>query len=430
MVRQLGSPTFRLREQAERRLAELDKAAIPALRAGLQNGDDEVRNRCRRLLARAERGDLARQLDALLSGQANPAVPPPASWERFRKLAGDDADARTLYVELFRDNAALMELLDRDPKKAGGELPGIIRQLHRRTGIVRSKSEPVRLDEVSLMLFAALDTRAQLDDAEMTLESLMDEKLPKEGFRRRPAARRLAGAFLDRQPGMDFDTLREKLDVAEHVGLTEYIDQTLKPRARALLTAYGPFQNDPAVLLNYARFAQSLQLTDTADKSLKPPARRLVAAAARQAPRNPGELMTCIQLARVLDLKEGVDLGLALLKRPEPTLRGQGAYLIGRSGGPQQLADLAPLLEDTAGVEAGTVSNRLLSAQVRDVALASSVRLSGEKLADYGFAVADAFQSPDPTDPELFRLGFPDDPARAAALKKWKDGAAKRKSGG
>ena len=60
--------------------------------------------------------------------------------------------------------------------------------------------------------------------------------------------------------------------------------------------------------------------------------------------------------------------------------------------------------------------------QIRDVALAVSVILSGQKLDDYGFV--DQFPH-NGTGYTYTRCYFPDDDARKAALDRWKEWRAK-----
>jgi hypothetical protein len=171
------------------------------------------------------------------------------------------------------------------------------------------------------------------------------------------------------------------------------------------------------------------QLADVMDHDLKPIARRMVSAAVRQPPARP-QLIACLRLGEALQLKEGLELALALARGGDPGLRAQSAFLVGQLGTARQVLDLEPLLADASSVGAGTVAKKtVVATQVRDVALAAAVRLSGENLADYGFPVAQGPPGPQLWEQEYYLFGFADDASRDAALRKWKDGAAKRRGG-
>lgn len=91
---------------------------------------------------------------------------------------------------------------------------------------------------------------------------------------------------------------------------------------------------------------------------------------------------------------------------------------VGKFGGPEQTALLEPLLNDSRSIAVPNRGRQELDAQVRDVALAVLVHLSGQQLADYGFSQARRHTSC------LFvadSLGFNDPEARDRALKKWRE---------
>src|SRR5262245_15190413 len=97
LVRKLGDASFRVRDRAFQQLLRLGRAAVPALEAGVNDPDPEVRLRCQRLLPLARRTDLDLRLDAFLSGKDDPKAPP-GGWSAFRKLVGGDQAARDLFA--------------------------------------------------------------------------------------------------------------------------------------------------------------------------------------------------------------------------------------------------------------------------------------------------------------------------------------------
>ncbi len=94
---------------------------------------------------------------------------------------------------------------------------------------------------------------------------------------------------------------------------------------------------------------------------------------------------------------------------------------VAKFGGPQQRDLLEPLLNDQRNITVPNRGGQNLDAQVRDVALAALVHLSGQALADYGFAHVRLHPS------SLFipdSLGFSAPPARDRALQHWREWSA------
>jgi len=98
LVRQLGDADFRTREAAHKRLREIGKPAMPALRDALSGDDPEVCSRADSLLRQIER----------------PRIPPgwftdPTGWRRN---------------ELLRNGARVVEIIEGDRRVAVSEGPG------------------------------------------------------------------------------------------------------------------------------------------------------------------------------------------------------------------------------------------------------------------------------------------------------------------
>ncbi|HEV3342401.1 MAG TPA: hypothetical protein VG125_18670 [Pirellulales bacterium] len=123
-------------------------------------------------------------------------------------------------------------------------------------------------------------------------------------------------------------------------------------------------------------------------------------------------------LAMQYDLKGGLGPALALVDPPPvgaPGLEQYAILTIGKLGAREHITSLEPLLADQRSV--ADRGGRESEVQIRDVALAAMVHLSGQKLADYGFNHAKQ------NDLYLFNpntLGFSDPAARDEALTKWR----------
>jgi hypothetical protein len=138
----------------------------------------------------------------------------------------------------------------------------------------------------------------------------------------------------------------------------------------------------------------------------------------------PGQVLT---LAFKLHLKEGLDLAVQVLreKQAQANDRATAAMVVGWVGGREHLPLLEPLLSEATQVGSFAHGNVSGTTQVGDVALAMLVRLSGQKLADYGYPAADL--SDDIIEihgPAI--LGFPEGGQREASKKKWRDWVAKQ----
>ena len=118
-------------------------------------------------------------------------------------------------------------------------------------------------------------------------------------------------------------------------------------------------------------------------------------------------------------LKEALAPALKLIKPPGgPAQWEHFAILsIAKFGSRENIAALEPLLIDERTIDGANRSGQKSDTQIRDVALAAMVHLSGQKLADYGFHHAQSHPS------FLWNansLGFNDPAARQEALKKWR----------
>lgn len=130
--------------------------------------------------------------------------------------------------------------------------------------------------------------------------------------------------------------------------------------------------------------------------------------------------MQSLYLCQNLDLKDGVLLAGDLLrgKKLPPHGRGVAITLIGRLGGKANIPDLVPLLSDPTHMNNFQVRPKMTgTVQVRDVALAVLVHLTGQSHKVYGFGFAQVdqvFQMG-----STYNLGFLDTGTRDSAIVRW-----------
>jgi hypothetical protein len=164
-----------------------------------------------------------------------------------------------------------------------------------------------------------------------------------------------------------------------------------------------------------------------------PAARKVLASFLERRGNDPNFIYQVIGLAQNHNLKECVPwaVGLAKNKAHPAQARGQALTLVGRLGEARHIADVEPLLEDTTALGQVQFQGGRIETQMRDVALATMVQLSGQQLLDYDFPYVKQVQNVIIQNPNFQYpanwLGFGSDEARQAALKKWKASAPARK---
>lgn len=336
LVRQLGSESFQEREVAMLGLARLGVAAKPALLAGLDSPDAEVRQRCRRVLEVVLDLDFrerVRRFAADSEGRQQHDVP---GWKEFAEMTGGVPAARDLYVEVLEAEPHLIEVLGSAPQ---------------------SMNEMVLLRAQQLQLKRSVNAQTR-QPQEVSLGSIV--------------------ALL-------FVTAHPSVNLPDNLQTT-----TLN-------------------YLNYPAFQQAINAGPRADML-----RALVGAWIRRGQGPPYQMMT---LALRYQLPDGIQPALAVVRQQQvqPQIRMQALLVVGRFGTREHIPLLEQQLADKDAVPY-RVNRNPVPTQVRDVALAVLVKLTGQKLADYGF---DRAQEPMPGMLALHTLGFPNDELRQAALDKW-----------
>jgi hypothetical protein len=232
LVRGLEDDAFAAREQTTARLLRMGEAAIPALRRGLMSRDPEVRRRCAELLRRLDQTDEERQMSAFLNG-ANLPLP---LWDRFRALAGDDREARMLYLEIHRSRPNFLERLSREPDAVSNELWGRINSLLRIRMRFGDALPPELLPappEIASVVLCISVTEGRPERMER-LFYLLTLKEIGPVVRNHPGLRRLLCGCLAQQ-ATDPDRCVPAAKIARRLGFDELINQTYWPLARKRL---------------------------------------------------------------------------------------------------------------------------------------------------------------------------------------------------
>lgn len=114
-VGELASAKFSIRQSATEKLIAQGVLVLPALEPGLQSSDREVRLRCQRIDRVIRENDFQARLirfaaDTGLQGHGLP------QWPAFRNLAGGNAAARQLFVDMQQEQGSFLEEMERRAK--------------------------------------------------------------------------------------------------------------------------------------------------------------------------------------------------------------------------------------------------------------------------------------------------------------------------
>ena len=121
------------------------------------------------------------------------------------------------------------------------------------------------------------------------------------------------------------------------------------------------------------------------------------------------------------EIPEGIKPALAILAdggfEQQSRTREYALLVVAKFGDRSHLGAIEPLLSDTSSSDSGAPFRKSARAEVRDVALATMIHLSGQKLKKFGFEKASEkfFDEYD-----VDSLGFSTNAKRQAALTKWR----------
>ncbi len=161
--------------------------------------------------------------------------------------------------------------------------------------------------------------------------------------------------------------------------------------------------------------------------------RRLVSAWIIHCPNDDDDvLMRRLPLASTYGLADTLPLALAVASDPEylttrPSTRVTAILTVGKLGGPEHVDDLEPLLEDdTDCLTARTTTRQFARIQIRDVALAVMLHLTGQNLQQYGYPAVRRHVRTLFTPSTLY---FASEAQRDTAIEKWHKWRAEHPAG-
>jgi hypothetical protein len=239
----------------------------------------------------------------------------------------------------------------------------------------------------------------------------------------KPAVRRLAVAAA---ASGDLGKLSQATYAVTALAMTEVMDQTLRPALQKLATEAS---DEPNRLGQLVSVAQNLGMKETVDTVLKPRVIQAVSAA-NDKPVDQG-VQQLLQLCRTLQLKEGVPLAVKASGTKTLTARARSSAVlfVAEFGNKDDIPRLEVLLADTSSIGSMGFNFGTIHTELRDVALASMISLSGQPLADYEFPYLKMFGGAlgPLSSMSANCFGFSDSNGREAALKKWKERATAKR---
>ena len=377
LVRQLGSESFKEREQAQDEMAKMGRLArAPLAEARGSDPNREVRARPARLRPRAEAADLQARIDTFLAdtdGKYDHDLP---GWALFRKeLAADKAGlkvVRDLYVEAIK-SPANVELLTAVEGSAEGGGKAIA---DRRLGLFLQQN-PGAFGRAFVPAGGTAPKQPTL--ADITVLLLAEVAVPGKDVPRTPQLG-ITGAYFVNQPA--------SMNAVNNPGSTPYADAYRRVLMKWLDTRTTP--EDLASALHVAQTFRQFK-----------------------------EGTALLRRAVTTDGVQGYTKGQALV------------YLVQRHG-KEEDAFIRGQLKNDATVNTVFLGPNPMggavqaTCQLRDMALALLIAQAGQNIKDYHYTVAPG-NIPNPTMNPYPTYAFLADEDRDKAFKKWAAFEAKQK---
>lgn len=345
LVQQLGSEQFVEREKAEAELAKMGRSARPALAEGANTDpSQEVRSRCSSLLPRAISLDIRARLDVFLADTDGKFEHDLPGWNQFRATLRNEWD-------LFGYPVWSDRSLDKAARAVFADL--ISTQVNRQVMLAAGGSQP---DLGQLVAARRQELYNQKYPRTVVINGMIVQPST---LRRDPTAEDIASLLF-----------------AESHAQSRFVPRT--STISALITASG--------------FSTAV----TSEKDDRAKVFRAIASAWLESRQDPLDVYQAMSIARNLKMPDqAIRLSIRLLtsQGATPAYRGMAASNLAQMGTKEHIPLLEKMMTEQAMVTTVRENVPNLPAaerpaheiQVRDVALAVSIILSGQKLEDYGY---------------------------------------------
>jgi hypothetical protein len=234
LIRQLGDRSFLAREQASYELARMGLAIKDLLVEASQGSDLEIRRRCQELLPRLLQADRKVRLEAFSAdreGKEDHGLP---GWKHFRQLAGNDEDARKLFIQIQKsDSARFLQDIEEAPERVGEIAWARCQELQQNLygvaiagggGIIVSSGRGRTLDLTSIASLVAVlsdpEIRLPNTSAVYTVSNFLLQASSRAGVASSPAYKRLVLAWMRTYADQALYA-QQVLNIAQNLGLPE-----------------------------------------------------------------------------------------------------------------------------------------------------------------------------------------------------------------
>ena len=178
-INELGDDAFNVRQEAAAQLLAAGMAGREQLGEVVEGPDPEKRAAARRLIALIDRSEFRRRLDAFAAdtdGRQNLSLP---GWEEFQKLVGGDAAARALFVDIQRQEGALLAAVFGASRRAPEELyEARLLQVAQWQSVVGDRSAAPPIGSAAGMVFLGSVPQIPLSDSAASLVENLIQRPP------------------------------------------------------------------------------------------------------------------------------------------------------------------------------------------------------------------------------------------------------------
>jgi hypothetical protein len=311
-VRDLGDPSYRVRERADRELRALGRGAIPALQEGIAGESPEVRQRCILLMRLAGKSDVQLRLEAFIREESS-SQEPFAGWLKFKELAGSSPDTRTHFAQLYADQPELLAELDKLQENSKAIEQMLRDRLQRAVrGNTQEDLSKHKASDFLACVWIALQLPLIPQEQFHLFHELCYQQQQRGPGLVDPLLGKLLTTLFKRQPlSLNDGTLDMVVRMASHLGLTELIEDKLKGSIKAAIEqeTKDALVRNPGRLNQLAHLARDLKQFDLLEGHLRPAARRVADAFAAM-PFDPNRFHEVYWLVQTLQLNETRDFVL------------------------------------------------------------------------------------------------------------------------
>lgn len=235
LVRQLGSDDFKVREEASRQLLKIGLPAREALLEGMKDRDLEIRRRCRELMPAIAEAHRQAKLAAFIADKDGKHKHDLPGWERYRKIAGNDAASRQFFVAIQKADTGFLVEVDKEPARAGERCAQLCQDLvnRQRNQLFlngKSANQGMSLTEIAPLLLVVADPKVTIPAQHRYLfGNLLYQTVLQNELRARGSTpfRKIVLAWMERQ-AEDEITAQILFDTINNLQLKEGLPLALK----------------------------------------------------------------------------------------------------------------------------------------------------------------------------------------------------------